>query len=365
MKKQFSFHSPVLTYVNSDFDQTILDLVKNKNKIAIISGRTSINKTGFKNKIENLLKEKDIIFFSDIEENPSINTVLKGGKIIKKHKTEIIIAFGGGSVLDAAKAIALFAENQGSFYEILNSENLKPALPVLAIPTTCGTGSEMNNYAIITDKENMDKVNLSKNSMFPVAAILEPEFLNTLPKELLIATVFDAFTHSFEGFLSKRSNPFSDTIAIKSIEIILETIKKSNNFNKINHDILNKFLYASSLAGIVILHTGTTLLHALGYFLTNHKKIHHGKANALLFKYYIELCDFSENNKILLIDTLFKSKGFQLKNFSEDFYGKVNIDDIIPYSEADDFIKYAIGKKNAAFSPFEVEFQKVKQVLYP
>jgi alcohol dehydrogenase class IV len=143
-----------LTYVNSDFDQIILDLVKNKNKIAIISGKTSVIKTGFKDKIQQLLKNKNLSFFSEIEENPSINTIIKGGKFIKKQNIDIIIAFGGGSVIDAAKAIALFAENQGSFYEILNSENLKPALPVIAIPTTCGTGSEMNNYAIITDTEN-------------------------------------------------------------------------------------------------------------------------------------------------------------------------------------------------------------------
>jgi alcohol dehydrogenase class IV len=201
--------------------------------------------------------------------------------------------------------------------------------------------------------------------MFPKAAILEPVFLQTLSKDLLSSTVFDAFSHAFEGFLSINANPFSDTIAIESINMILTTINNTNNFNNITYENLKKFLYASSLAGIVILHTKTTFLHALGYYLTNYKNIHHGKTNAILFPYYLKLCQNAKIDKLKVIEDLFNKNNISLNNFSEIFCGSMDISKIIPLSEANDFINYAINKSNTKTCLFKVEFDKVKQVLYP
>lgn len=365
MDSPFVFHSPVKTFVNTDFDETLLSLVKESKNIAVVSGRTSVEKTGFKTRVEALCSNKNLMFFSEIEENPSINTIIKGGRKLQQFKADTVIAFGGGSAVDAAKAIALAAQNRGGFYDLLNGQNLKPALPVIAIPTTCGTGSEMNNYAIITDLERADKVNLSKDSMFPVAAILEPDFLKTLDKDTLIATVFDAFTHAFEGFLSKRANPFSDTVALASIDLILTTMKESEHFENLTDDILRKFLYVSSLAGIVILHTGTTLLHALGYYFTNHKKVHHGKANAILLNAYVQMYREGGQPKIQAVEDLFEQHGMILGQFTKPYYGGMTVADIVPESEAKPFIDYALGKKNAEFTDFPVEFDRVKSVLYP
>lgn len=364
MTSTYYFHSPVKTYVGEDFDTLLLSLAGDARNISIVSGATSIVKTGFKERIETLFQDRNLLFFNEIEENPLINTVMQGGQVVQKHKTDLVIAFGGGSAIDAAKAVALFANNRGGFYEVFNAKKLKPALPVIAIPTTCGTGSEMNSYAMITDFENMDKVNLSKESMFPVAAILEPAFLRTLDDDLLRSTVFDAFSHSFEGYLSKRSNPFSDAIALYSIDMILRTIVKSNGFEKLDDDVLSGFLYGSSLAGIVILHTGTTLLHALGYYFTNHKKIHHGKANAILLDAYVSLCRSAGVEKMTEVDKLFEKYGMELDCFAESYYGKKKVFDIVPENEADKFVRYAVGKTNAVFSPFDIDFEKIKQALY-
>ena len=358
------FYSPVKAYVGEDFDTLLLSLAGDARNISIVSGATSIIKTGFKERIETLFQDRNLLFFNKIEENPSINTVMQGGRVLQKHKTNLVIAFGGGSALDAAKAVALFANNQSGFYEVFHAKKLKPAIPVIAIPTTCGTGSEMNNYAIITDLENTDKVNLSKESMFPVAAILEPVFLRTLDKELLRSTVFDAFSHGFEGYLSKRSNPFSDAIALNSIDLILQTIVKSNGFEKLDDDALSDFLYSSSLAGIVILHTGTTLLHTLGYYFTTHKNIHHGKANAILLAGYVALCRSARVDKMTQVDNLFEKYGLELDRFAEPYYGKEKVRDIVPENEADKFIRYAVGKPNAVFSPFDIDFDKIMQALY-
>ncbi|MCK5069058.1 MAG: iron-containing alcohol dehydrogenase [Desulfocapsa sp.] len=364
MPLTYSFHSPVKTYVGEDFDTILLSLTRNAKNISIVSGATSIIKTGFKKRAESLLHDKNLLFFSEIEENPSIDTVVKGGAVVRNHKTDLVVAFGGGSAIDAAKAVALLANNQGEFYEILKAKDLKSALPVVAIPSTCGTGSEMNSYSIITDLETMDKVNISKESMFPVAAILEPSFLKTLDDGLIRATVFDAFSHAFEGYLSKRSNPFSDTIALSAIDLILETVVKSNGFKKLDDEVLADFLYASSLAGIVILHTGTTLLHALGYYFTNQKKIHHGKANAILLDAYVSLCRSAGVDKLVEVDKVFEKYGLELDTFAKPYFGQKKVSDIVPASEADVFVKYAIGKPNAVLSPFDIDFEEIKQALY-
>ncbi len=364
MSSAYYFHSPVKTYVGEDFDTLLLSLAGDARNISIISGATSIVKTGFKKRVKKLLQDRNLLFFSEIEENPSIDTVMHGGSVVEKHKTELVIAFGGGSAIDAAKAVALFGNNRGDFHEVFNAERLKPAFPVIAIPTTCGTGSEMNSYAIITDPENKDKVNLCKESMFPVAAILEPDFLKTLDKDLLRATVFDAFSHAFEGYLSKRSNPFSDSIALHSIDMILQMIVKSNGFENLDDDALAGFLYGSSLAGIVILHTGTTLLHALGYYFTNHKKIHHGKANAILLDAYVSLCRAAHVDKLAGVDRIFEKYGMKLDSFADPYYGDETVCAIVPENEADAFVKYAIGKPNAVLSPFDIDYETIKQALY-
>ncbi len=362
--KPFHFHSPVQTFAKHNFNEILEELCKNYNNITVISGKTSIIKTEFKDKIEFVLKNKEITFFNEVEENPSINTVIKGGNFLRKNKTDLVLAFGGGSAIDAAKAISLAATNKGSFYELLNHENPEPALPVIAIPSTCGTGSEMNSYSIITDLEKKDKVNLSKPSMFPKAAILEPQFIESLPKELLISTVFDAFTHAFEGYISKRSNPFSDAIALYAIDVILSAVKVSENFEKVNYEVLFEFLYSSSLAGIVILHTGTTLLHALGYYLTNHLGIHHGKANALLLNKYIEMCIKEKVDKLNNVQRIFKKYDFDILTFSEKFYGKTKIENLINNKNSSDWINYAINKPNAKFTPFDTSFENIKSIIY-
>ncbi len=364
MTSPFFFHSPVKAYVGEDFDRLLLSLAGDAENISIVSGATSIIKTGFKQRLASLFQNRNLLFFNEIEENPSIETVLQGGRVVERHSTDLVIAFGGGSALDAAKAVALFANNRGGFHEVFQAEELKPALPVIAIPTTCGTGSEMNNYAIITDLENMDKVNLSKESMFPAAAILEPSFLRTLDKELLRSTVFDAFSHAFEGYLSKRSNPFSDAVALNSMDLLVQTVVRSNGFENLDDDVLSSFLYSSALAGIVILHTGTTLLHALGYYFTNHKKIHHGKANAILLAGYVALCRSAGVDKMTAVDTLFTHYGLELDRFAEPYYGKEKVRDIVPENEADAFIRYAVGKPNAAFSPFAIDCDKIMQAFY-
>ncbi len=357
----FSFQSPVEAFFGFGSIEKIKELMAPFRTIGIVSGRTSLDATGMRAFLEAELAGKQLHFFSEVEENPSINTIIRGGTFMRSARCEAVIAVGGGSPLDAAKSIAVFAANNDSFYELLAKKDMpnKP-LPVLAVPTTCGTGSEMNAYSIITDAEKTDKINFTKPCMFPKWAVLDPGLLKTLNERTLLATVFDAFTHSMEGLISLRANPFSDMCAMTSMELILATLSAAEDLK--DDRALANFMYASSLAGTVILHTGTTLLHSLGYYLTNNKKIHHGTANAMLIPCFMEMLREKGVQKFGVIPSLFEKHGFDL-DFWLERLGAESLSSVLSMEEKSVMAAYALGKPNMKSTPFEADADYVVRKL--
>jgi len=359
---QFSFHSPVKAFFGFNAIDNLQTLLKPYKKICVVSGRTSIDKAGFKKYLKTYFSTKEIFYFSEIEENPSINTIIKGGKFARECKADIVIGFGGGSPLDASKAIAAFATNNKGFYELLAQEELDNApLPLIAVPTTCGTGSEMNNYAIITDTEKVDKVNFAKDNTFPKYAVIDPVFLRSLDKKVIYATAFDAISHAMEGFVSTRANPFSDSMAVTSMEIIMATFAEGAVTSK--DETLINFLYGSTLAGVTILHTATTLMHTLGYWLTNEKGIHHGTANAILMPYYLEMLRLKEVERYEVLASIMQKHEFDIAKWQSELGYDVSLKEIITLEEIEAMVDYAIDKKNAEWMPFKVEKDFVMDVL--
>lgn len=357
----FSFQSPVQTFFGFESVDKIKELLTPYQNIGIVSGRTSIETTGMKSYLEDALHGKSLHFFSEVEENPSINTVIRGGSFMRSARCEVIIAFGGGSPLDAAKAIAAFATNHEGFYDLLAKAHLphKP-LPVLAIPSTCGTGSEMNAYSVITDVEKSDKINFTKPEMYPKWAILDPNMLKTLDDRVLTATVFDALSHALEGLISLRANPFSDMCAVTAMELILGTLARPDEMR--SDPALANFLYASSMAGVVIAHTGTTLLHSLGYYLTNRKGVHHGTANAILMPYYMKMLGEQRVIKYAVIPSLFQKHGFDIELWLEKL-GAGSLNTILNREEKREMIEYALTKPNVKYTPFRADADYIAKVL--
>lgn len=353
---KFYFYGPVKTFFKYDKIEIFTQVLKDFNKVGVISGKNAIYNTGFKDFLLDKFKSKEFLFFDEVEENPAINTIIKGGKFLRKNRCEVVIGFGGGSSLDAAKAIACFANNDFGFYELLEKEKVAPSLPLILVPTTCGTGSEVNNYSIITDKEAVDKINFSKETTFADYAVLLPEYLKFLNEETLISTVFDAFTHAFEGYISLRATPFSDFIAKEAMRNILQILKGFCENSTFDYDLA---LYSSTLAGFVILHTGTTLLHSFGYYLTNHKNIHHGKANAILLPKYFHILKKEKVEKLENVFKLIESVDFDIFGFIDKFYKDSDIKNILPCTEIQSFVTYSIGKKNAAFTPINTDFDNI------
>jgi alcohol dehydrogenase class IV len=361
MSYSFSFQSPVQAFFGFGAVEKIKEILAPYKVIGIVSGRTSIESTGMKAFLEAELADKSLHFFSEVEENPSINTIIRGGSFMRSARCGAIIAVGGGSPLDAAKSIAVFAANNEGFYNLLSKTEMpNPPLPVLAVPTTCGTGSEMNAYSIITDKEKADKINFSKPCMFPKWAVIDPALLRTLNEQTLLATAFDAFTHAMEGLISLRANPFSDMCAMTSMELILGTLSQADDLK--DDGALANLMYASSLAGVVILHTGTTLLHSLGYYLTNMKKIHHGTANAILLPYFMEMLAEKEVMKFGVIPSLFAKHSFEIDVWLERL-GAGHLNDILSIEEKKDMVNYAVSKPNMKSTPFEVDTEFILRKL--
>ncbi len=267
-------------------------------KVLLVTGKRAAEITGAKKDMMDTLESVGVtcILFNKIEANPSIATVMEGMELAKQEKVSCIVAIGGGSAMDAGKAIALLAPNDLDQETLFDGPYLNPSLPVVAVPTTPGTGSEVTPYAILTDDTVQNKRNLSHETSFPKIAFLDAKYLEKLPKEVLCNTVVDALSHAIEGYLSKKATPISNVLAAESMRIIGSNLTALKSIP--TREILEELLYSSMLAGIVIAHTGSTALHAMGYSLTYFKSIDHGRANGLLMTEYLRFVGTEHGEKI-------------------------------------------------------------------
>lgn len=192
-------------------------------KALIVTGKHSAKKNGSLDDILEVLKRNGIAYsiFDEIEENPSLETVEKGADFGKKEKIDFIIAIGGGSPLDAAKAINLLIANEDSSKEDLYILKPMKTLPGIAVPTTAGTGSETTPYAILTNHQKKTKINIVHKVFFDLA-LLDPEYMMAMPEAITINTALDALSHLVEGYLTVKANLFSDIWAEKGLNLFSE-----------------------------------------------------------------------------------------------------------------------------------------------
>lgn len=309
---QFKFHIPTKAYFGAGcIKQNSCELVKFGRRAMIVTGGRSARESGALSDICNALKEQNIEYsiFDKVENNPSTDTVKTGSIEAKKVGTDFVIGIGGGSPLDAAKAVAVLAVNDMEPTELFTNIFKNKPLPVIAIPTTAGTGSEVTPYSILTRGDLQTKVSFGNADTFPAVAFLDPRYTESQPPEVTINTAVDALSHCIEGYLGKRRTPPSDILAQEGISIFghcLESLKSS----KISYEDRENLLYMSMLGGMVISHTGTTIVHGAGYNLTYFKGIPHGKANGCLMTEYLRFnYEFAKNRidhilKLMQLDSI-------------------------------------------------------------
>jgi len=326
---------------------------------------------GFYNIIMSSLKDAgvEVIEFTDVENNPSIDTCNKGADFARAHDVDLVVAFGGGSAMDAAKAIAVSLSLGGRVEDYLFPYVVKErTIPIVAIPTTCGTGSEVTKYAILTDTNSKTKVVVTGFPIIPRIALVDSETLETLPPNLVAWTALDALSHAMEAFITKAPTALSDALSLEVIRIVFKHLVKG--YEK-EAKALEELHLGATLAGMAINVTGTNLIHAIGYPLTTYYGIHHGLANALVMPYALKR--LYKSLKSDRLEKFLKATGSKLFN---EFFSKlcslmdaVNIPDglkdlNLSISNIDKIVESSMKyKRNLDNSPIQVNKELISDIV--
>lgn len=300
----FSFNLPVRIVSGPDCIQKNASLLSIGHSALIVTGKNGAKKSGALDDVIAALAAHGIEYtvFDKITENPPIETCFDGGRLAADVGADFIIGIGGGSALDAAKAIAAFAANQQiSALEIFDPEKRRlPSLPIIAVPTTSGTGSEANPYSVLSLLGGEKKKTFTAPDSWPKVAFLDGRYTYSLSREQTLSTALDAFAHALESYLSPKSTEISSMMAFYASSHIWDIIKDDpEEYTEFMHD---RLMCASCAAGIAISITGTGFPHPLGYSITMLDGIPHGAACAVFEGDYIEYNMRSPMGKIKLLE---------------------------------------------------------------
>lgn len=281
----FSFTIPQNIKFGAGTLDLLPDLAKElgKSKGYIISG-PHLNKIGMVAKCRKALKNAGMESecFTETEGNPSTDTVVKATEGFKKSKADFIVAFGGGSPLDVAKAVAVLATYGGNIVDYEGAGKVMgPVVPMIAIPTTAGTGSEVTAFSVITVHSRNYKLTVVSNYLLPAYVILDPDLIATVPANTAAACGIDAMVHALEAYISKAASPFSDIFAREALRLIGGSIR-DYVADRSNPAACESMMVGSLFAGIAFSHARLGNVHAMSHPVSAYFDVPHGVANAIL-----------------------------------------------------------------------------------
>ena len=238
---------------------------------------------------EKVLSQGDFHVFDDVEPNPRSTTVNTAGEMARSLAPDLVVGLGGGSSLDTAKAAALLATNDGTIgrYEGKGRYKNSP-LPVLAIPTTCGTGSEVTWVSVITDTTRMLKMSIKGPELFPTVAIIDPDLLVSLPQSLIASTGMDALTHAIEAYTVRPRTVITGIFALQAIRLIVPAIECAYENIKDDREAREGMMLGSTLAGVAFGNSDVGAVHCIAETVGGLYDIPHGIANSIFLPYVME-----------------------------------------------------------------------------
>ncbi len=306
-------------------------------KILLVSDAT-LEKLGMVRQTADLFQSAgvEVASFCDVQPNPVEDDVLKGVKVYKKENCQAFVALGGGSPMDAAKAMMILVDHPEPLAQYDDTKGgdalIKKSLPPLfAVTTTAGTGSEVGRSSVIIIKATNDKTILFHPTMMPKIAVLDPELTKGLPPHITVATGLDAFTHNLEAYFAPAFHPMADGIALQGMELILDNLPRAyKNGNDL--EARGKMLMAATM-GATAFQKGLGMIHSMAHPLSSECGLHHGLANALSLPACIEFIEKSNLNpeqrkKIEVVKKLFNDRGLAKATLAEscrDFFTSLGI----------------------------------------
>ena len=302
---EFSYFLPVNIQFGWNKVDNVADFAAPYGKKAlIVTGRTSAKKSGLYDRVVAKLDAAHIghVLFDQVDANPLTTTALDGAALAKSESCDMVIAIGGGSIMDCAKGIAFMAVNDGDINDyIFNRKTSDNALPLIVIPTTCGTGSEGNGFGVLTNPETGDKKSLRCNAIVPKVSIVDPAVMGTMPPHVLASVGFDALCHNIEAYTSKTAQPFTDALAHYAVTLLAQYLvplyKHVKAIANGQEPVLNEkqlikawesVTLASTIGGMVINTAGVTLGHGMEHPASGLKDITHGVGLAVIEPVVVE-----------------------------------------------------------------------------
>lgn len=312
-----SYYMPVRLYSGINCLKThCADLISLGKQCLIVTGGSSAQKSGALNDTITVLDKLNIGYtiFNDIRQNPTLKSCMEAGKSAHRANTDFIIGIGGGSPLDAAKAVAVLAANpdlsEDDFY---GKKWDNTPLPIILIGTTSGTGSEVTKVSVLTDSKGR-KHSIHDDLLFARLAFGDPTYTHTMPESVTVSTGVDILAHCTESYFSKKSDEISRSYAVRGIRLMYPALSKAAS-GKVPDIKDREALYeASILAGLAINTTGTCFPHNVGYYLTEKYSVPHGIACAV---FETDLLDYESEFDPTYAEDFFKACGISKKDICE------------------------------------------------
>lgn len=350
-----------MSYFGAGCRTVLADEIKKRGfkKVFVVTDKDLV-KFGVAGQVLEVLEKAEIPYevFSDVKQNPTVKQVKLGGIAFQASGADVIVAIGGGSPIDTAKAIGIIATNP-QFADVVSLEGVadtkKKSIPIIALPTTAGTAAEVTINYVITDEENVKKMVCVDPNDIPVLSIVDAELMLSMPKGLTAATGMDALTHAIEGYITKGAWEMSDMFELKAIEMIAKHLP-AVVANPQDVEARNGMAVAQYIAGMGFSNVGLGLVHGMAHPLGAYYDIPHGVANALLLPIVMQ---YNAESALEKYSDIAKAMGVDISGLSKEQAAQAAVDAVKALA-----IKVGIPEKLRDLNVKEEDLERLAQSAF-